>query len=137
MKYLLDTNILSELRKPKPHGGVLAWFTAFNSAGFAIPVLSLFEMQIGVEQLRSKDSYRAAAFEFWISRLEAADNVLSFDGSAAREAARLLYGKPGHLLADGMIAAIARVHGLTIATRNTRDFEQFDVPLVNPFEYRG
>jgi predicted nucleic acid-binding protein len=136
LKYLLDTNILSEVRKPRPHGGVLAWFAAFQAAGFGIPAIALFELQMGVEQLRGKDSSRAAIFEFWISRIEAGSNVLAFDARASREAARLLSAQPEHLLADGMIAAIAKVNGLVIATRNTRDFERFDVPLVNPFKYK-
>jgi hypothetical protein len=137
LKFLLDTNILSEVRKPKPHGGVIAWFTAFHSAGFGIPSIALFELQMGVELLRSKDAHRAAAFEFWVSRIAAGTNVLSFDSEASREAARMLAGKPAHLFADGMIAAIAKVNGLTIATRNTRDFESFAVSLVNPFEYKN
>lgn len=76
-------------------------------------------------------------FEFWVSRIAAGGNVLSLDADSAREAARLLAGEPNHLVADGMIAAIAKVNGLTIATRNTRDYERFEVSLVNPFEYRG
>jgi predicted nucleic acid-binding protein len=136
LKYLLDTNILSELRKSKPHGGVLAWSTAFEPQGFAIPALAVFELHSGVEQVRAKDA-RATDFDFWISRLERGSTVLPFDSAAAREAARLLSGKPGHLLVDGMIAAIARIHGLMVATRNTKDFIAFDVAQVNPFEYRG
>lgn len=137
MKYLLDTNILSEIRKPRPHGGVLAWFTAHQSAGFATPVIALFELQMGVEKLRTQDPHRAAEFEYWIARLESADHVLPFDAAASRETARLLQKQPMSLMADAMIAAIAKVNGLTLATRNTRDFERFRVPLVNPFAYRG
>ena len=137
MRFLLDTNILSELRKPKPHGGVLAWFTAFERKTFVgIPVIALFELQMGIEQIRSGDPYRAASFDFWVSRIATGTNVLALDAAASREAARLLAGKPSHLLPDGMIAAIAKVNGLTVATRNTRDFESFAIPLVNPFEYK-
>lgn len=137
MRFLLDTNILSEIRKPRPHGGALAWFTAHESAGFATPVIALFELQMGVEQLRHQDPERASRFEFWIERLEAGSDVLSFDAAASRETARLLNKQPMGLMADAMIAAIAKVNGLTLATRNTRDFERFGVPLVNPFLYRG
>lgn len=133
MRFLLDTNILSELRKAKPHGGVLAWLTVHHKAYFATPAIALFELQAGTENLRIQDSYRAASFDWWISRLAAGDNVLPLDAAAARETARLLHKKSMALLADAMIAAIAKVNGLTVATRNTRDFEQFDVPLVNPF----
>jgi predicted nucleic acid-binding protein len=137
LKFLLDTNILSEIRKPRPHGGVLAWFTAYHSAGFATPVVALFELQMGVEQLRSQDPERAAQFEFWIARLEGGTSILPFDAAASRETARLLHKQPMNLMADAMIAAIAKVNGLTLATRNTRDFERFGVPQVNPFIYRG
>jgi predicted nucleic acid-binding protein len=92
---------------------------------------------MGVEQLRSQDPERAARFEFWIARLEAGDHVLPFDAAASRETARLLHKQPMSLMADAMIAAIAKVNGLTLATRNTRDFERFRVPLVNPFIYRS
>ena len=137
MKFLLDTNILSELRKPRPHGGVLAWFTVHQSAGFATPVVALFELQMGVEKLRSQDPHRAAQFEFWIERLESGSNVLPFDSAASRETARLLQKQPMSLMADAMIAAITKVNGLTLATRNTRDFERFKIQIVNPFHYRS
>jgi len=137
LKFLLDTNILSELRKPRLHGSVLAWFTAHQSAGFATPVVALFELQMGVEKLRPQDPSKAAQFEFWIERLESGSNVLPFDAAASRETARLLHKQPMSLMADAMIAAIAKVNGLTLATRNTRDFERFKVQLVNPFHYRG
>jgi toxin FitB len=104
--------------------------------GFATPVIALFELQMGVEQLRPQDPERAARFEFWIARLEAGSSVLPFNAAASRETARLLYKQPMSLMADAMIAAIAKVNGLTLATRNTRDFERFKVPLVNPFLYR-
>ena len=136
LKYLLDTNIISEVRKPKPHGGVLAWFMEFHLSGFAIPAIALFELQMGVEQIRFQDANKAAMFEYWAARVAAGTNVLAFDAAAGREAARLLAGKPSHLLLDGMIAAIAKVNGLTIATRNTRDFDGFEVPLTNPFLYK-
>ena len=92
---------------------------------------------MGVEQLRPHDPERASRFEFWISRLEAGGHVLPFNAAASRETARLLHKQPMNLMADAMIASIAKVNGLTLATRNTRDFERFNVPLVNPFLYRG
>jgi toxin FitB len=133
LKFLLDTNILSEIRKPRPHGAVLAWFMAQQSGSFATPAIALFELQMGAEKLRSKDPSRAAAFDFWVGRIAGGSNVLPLDVAAAREAARLLNKNSMVLMADAMIAAIARVNGLTVATRNTRDFERFAVPLVNPF----
>lgn len=128
---------MSEIRKPKPHGGVLAWFMAYQSFGFATPTIVLFELQIGVERLRSRDPVRAAEFDWWVARIAGGSNVLPFDVAASREAARLMMKQPDHLMADAMIAAIARVNGLTVATRNIRDFERFDVSLVNPFEFKS
>jgi predicted nucleic acid-binding protein len=136
LKFLLDTNILSEIRKPKPHGGVLAWFTAHHSEGFATPSLALFELQMGAEKVRKHDPFRAAGFDHWIARIAGGSNVLPLDAASACEAARLLNKRPPTLMADAMIAAIAKVHGLIIATRNTKDFEQFEVELVDPFLYR-
>jgi predicted nucleic acid-binding protein len=136
VRFLLDTNIVSEIRKPKPHGGVLAWFTANQSAYLATPAIALFELQMGVGKVQESDPLRAAEYDFWIGRIEGGTNVLPLDAAAAREAARLLYKMPMEMMADAMIAAIARVHGLTVATRNTKHFEKFSVPLVNPFEYR-
>jgi hypothetical protein len=133
VNFLLDTNILSELRKPRPHGAVLAWFMAYQNAYFATPAIALFELQMGTEKLRKQDAYRAEMFDFWVARIAGGSNVLPLDAAAAREAARLLNKHSMVLMADAMIAAIARVNGLTVATRNTRDFEHFDVPLVNPF----
>ena len=88
---------------------------------------------MGTERLRTQDPVRAATFDFWIGRIAAGSNILPLDAAAAREAARLLNKQPMELMADAMIAAIAKVNGLTVATRNTRDFERFSVPLVNPF----
>jgi predicted nucleic acid-binding protein len=137
LTFLLDTNVLSELRKARPHGGVLAWFTANQaSASFATPAIALFELQAGVEKLRQQDSARAEKFDFWADRIVDGSNILPLDAAAAREAARLMSKQSTALLFDAMIAAIARVNGYTVATRNTRDFEHFEVPLVNPFLYQ-
>jgi hypothetical protein len=133
LRFLLDTNILSEIRKPRPHGGVLAWFMAYPNDVFATPAIALFELQMGTEKLRQQDPVRAAAFDLWVGRIAGAGNTIPFDAAAAREAARLMNKNSMVLLADAMIAATARVNGLTVATRNTRDFERFAVPLVNPF----
>jgi hypothetical protein len=136
VKFLLDTNVVSEIRKAKPYGGVMAWFTAHHSSGMAVPAVVLFEIQMGAERLRQKDPLRAAQFDWWAGQIAGSGNVLPLDAAAAREAARLLNNLPMVTMADAMIAAIAHVHGLTIATRNIKHFEKFGVPLVNPFEHR-
>jgi len=135
LRFLLDTNIVSEVRKPKPHGGVLAWFKAHQNDYLATPAIALFELQMGIENLRPQDALRAQSFDLWLDRIASGSNVLPLDAAAAREAARLMTNKPMNLIADAMIAAIARVNGLTVATRNIRDFKQFAVSLVNPFEF--
>ncbi len=124
------------MRKPKPHGGVVAWFTAHHSHGFGVPSLALFELQAGVEKVRKHDPSRAAAFDFWIGRIAMSSEVLTLDVPSAREAARLLSKHPQNLMVDAMIAAIAKVRGLIVATRNTKDFEKFSVETVNPFHHR-
>jgi hypothetical protein len=110
---------------------------AHQSLGFATPTIALFELQMGVERIRPQDPARAAEFDWWISRIASGSNVLAFDVAASREAARLMTKQSDHLMADAMIAAIAKVNSLTVATRNTRDFERFGVALVNPFEFKG
>ena len=121
--------------KPRPHGAVVAWFEASPSENFAIPAIAIFELQMGTELVRHQDPARAAGFDSWIARISIGGNILPLDAIAAREAARMLEKLPMELMADAMIAAIAKVNGLTIATRNTRDFERFSVPLVNPFHF--
>src|SRR5208283_4213141 len=98
VKFLLDTNVLSEVRKPKPHGGVLAWFMANHSATFATPAIALFELQMGAEKIRKQDPYRAELFDFWAGRIAGANNVLPLDAAAARETARLMSKQPMVLL---------------------------------------
>jgi toxin FitB len=134
LKFLLDTNVLSELRKDRPHGAVLAWFRAYPNSAFAIPSIAIFEIQMGCAKVRKSDPVRARDFEEWTDKIIASSTVLALDAESAREAARLLEKKPVQLMADAMIAAIARTQGLTIATRNVKDFAKFDVPYVNPFE---
>jgi hypothetical protein len=137
LKFLLDTNVVSELRKPRPHGGVLAWAESVPAEALAIAAIVLFELQIGTEKLRRQDPPRAEEFDAWVGRITNGSIVIPLDAACAREAARLLEKQPIELIADAMIAATARVNGLTVATRNTRDFERFGVPLVNPFEFKG
>jgi predicted nucleic acid-binding protein len=133
VKFLLDTNVLSELRKAKPHGAVLAWYKSHSSKAFAVPALALYEIQAGAEVTRRQDAEKAREIERWAEALADGAVVLPLDGVAARESARLMARQSKLLIEDAMIAAIAKVNGLTVATRNTRDFERFAVPLVNPF----
>ena len=133
MIFLLDTNIISELRKRKPHGAVLAWFATYTDTDFALPSIALYEIQAGAEITRRQDITKALEIERWLEVLTQ-HTVLPFDAAAARETARLLKGKSKANFEDAMIAAIARVHHLTVATRNIRDFQSLQVDLINPFQ---
>lgn len=132
--YLLDTNILSELRRPKPHGAVLAWLEGVADTDLYLSAVTVGEIQAGIEITRRQDAAKAAEIEAWLDALVATRHVLPMDGPAFREWARLMHGKPDSLIEDAMIAATARVHGLTVVTRNMRDFQSFGVPLRDPFK---
>jgi toxin FitB len=135
--FLLDTNVASELRKIKPHGALLNWYSNYPSDVFALPSITLYELQAGAEVTRRQDIGKAAEIERWIDALINETVILELDANAARQAARMMDRQSKALIEDALIAAIAKVHGLTIATRNTRDFERFGVPLVNPFTFKG
>ena len=131
--YLLDTNVVSELRKPRPHGAVLAWIQAVDEADLYLSAVTLGEIQTGIELTRAQDAAKASEIESWLEHLAAAYNVLPMDGRAFRSWARLMHGRSDTLYEDAMIAATAKVHKLTVVTRNIADFKSFDVALLNPF----
>ncbi len=135
--YLLDTNVVCELRKPKPHGGVRHWFEELSSERMFIPAVVLGELQAGVELTRRQDPGKAAELTLWVDRIEATSQVLPMDGRCFREYARLMHGHSDTLAEDAMIAATAQVHSLTVATRNEKDFNHFPVAVFNPFKHRS
>jgi predicted nucleic acid-binding protein len=135
MNYLLDTNVVSELRKPRPHGAVLAWRRSVQIHQLAIPGVVLAEAQAGVELTRKQDPQKAAELEAWIDHVQTRYTILSADGAIFREWARLMHGRSANLSADAMIAATARVLALIVATGNRKDFEPFHVQVFNPFEF--
>ena len=95
--------------------------------------VTLGELQFGIEQTRRQDPIKAAELERWLDEVAKTAQVLPMDVDCFREWARLMIGKPQDLIQDAMIAATARVHSLTVVTRNERDFRHFGVALVNPF----
>ncbi|WP_157266182.1 type II toxin-antitoxin system VapC family toxin [Azohydromonas aeria] len=132
--YLLDTNVVSELRKPKPHGAVVAWVQATPDSALHLSAVTLGEIQAGIEKTRTQDPVKAAVLENWLERISASYNVLPMDGTAFRAWARLMHRRSDTLYEDAMIAATAQIHGLTIVTRNIADFSGFGLPLLNPFQ---
>ena len=135
--YLLDTKVVSELRRTKPHGAVLAWLQSVDDRHLYLSAVTLGEIQAGIEPTREKDPAKAAAIERWAQQLAGAYNVLTMDAATFRVWARLMHRRSNTLIEDAMIAAAAVVHGLTVVTRNTRDFEGFGVAVLNPFESGG
>ncbi len=136
MAFLLDTNVVSELRKPRPHGAVVAWLQSTNDADLHLASVTLGEIQAGIEITRDQDPVKAEEIERWLDQLSGSFNLLPMDGAAFRCWAQLMHRRSDTLYEDAMIAAIARVHNLTVVTRNGADFQEFGVALFNPFEHR-
>ena len=132
--FLLDTNIVSESRKPKPHGGVMAWLAAQESATLYISAMTIGELQRGIELTRAQDKIKSGEIEVWLEQVIVSGQVLPMDATVCREWARLMHGRSNTLADDAFIAATAIVHRLAVATRNVRDFKVFGVKTVNPFE---
>ena len=132
--YLLDTNVVSELRRPRPHEAVLRWIKNLPADQLFLSAVTIGEIQAGIEITREQDSAKAAELEAWLVQVVASYGVLAMDAATFREWARLKHRKSDTLIEDAMIAATARVHGLTIATRNVSDFRDFGVDLFDPFE---
>jgi predicted nucleic acid-binding protein len=131
--YLLDTNIVSELRKLRPHGGVLAWFESVDHRELNISAVTLSEIQAGIEITREQDAAKAAEIEAWADQVATTWNILAMDARIFRAWAKLMHRRNDALVEDAMIAATARIHGLQVVTRNVRDFRDFGVEIFNPF----
>ena len=132
-RYLLDTNVVSELRKPRPHGGVVAWLESLDDAQLFISAVTLGEIQAGIELTREQDPAKAQDMEAWLALVAGAYNVLPMDATAFKAWAKLMHRKSETLYEDAMIAATAQVHGLTVASRNVADFQALGFEVFNPF----
>jgi hypothetical protein len=134
VSWLLDTNIVSELRKgERADPRLRAWFTASDEEALFTSVLVIGEIRRGIESLRRRDVPSALALEHWLAALTDgfADRILPVDRNVAEEWGRLNVPDPVPTV-DGLLAATARVHGLTLVTRNTRDVTRTGVPLLDP-----
>ncbi len=133
--YLLDTNVVSELRRPRPHGAVIEWLKSVDDSSLYLATVTLGEIQAGIELTREQDVEKAGEIEAWLDLVAASYNVLPMDGPAFRCWAKFMHRKSDTLYEDAMIAAIAQVNSLTVVTRNIADFSSFGVELLNPFEF--
>ena len=133
MIFLLDSNVVSELRKAKPLGAVLAWLKATSREDVGVPSIVLTELQAGAEITRRQDPAKAAELKRWIDQIMQAWEIVPMDAAIARECARIMEGKSKALLEDGLIAATARIRQLIVVKRNVRDFAHFGVQVLNPF----
>ena len=135
--YLLDTNVVYELRRPKPHGAVLAWLASVDAQTLFLSAFSLGEIQRGIEITRRQDEVKAQSMERWLDQLANSLEVLTFDALVMREWARLMQRRSNTLSEDAMLAATAQVHGLQMVTRNVADFEALGLACFNPFTFNG
>ena len=132
--YLLDANVVSKLRRARPHTAVVAWLESVRDENLYLSAVTISEIQAGVEITRYQDQAKAGEIEAWLEQVVETHNILSMDARTFRSWARLMHGKSDHLIEDAMIAATATVHGSTIVTRNTRHFNSLGVGAFNPFD---
>jgi len=135
LSYLIDTNVLSELRKgPRCDPRVARWFAELPTDDIYLSVLAVGEIRRGVERIRRRDPGSARVLETWLRGLvaEHSDRILPIDEAIADEWGHLNVPDPISVI-DGLMAATARVHGLTLATRNTKDIKRTGVPFIDPF----
>jgi toxin FitB len=131
--YLLDTNVVSELRKRNPHKGVIAWIEAVPQHSLFVSAVTVGEIQAGIEITRQRDAAKATEIERWLDAVEQSFGILAADVAVFRRWAQLMHRRPDHHLEDALIAATALVRSLTVVTRNVEDFKPFGASLFNPF----
>ncbi len=131
--YLLDTNVVSELRRPRPHGAVLDWIADVPAEQLFVSAVTVGEIQAGIEITREQDEAKAEELGAWLDKVLTSYGILPMDALAFREWARLMHGRSGAMTEDAMIAATAMVHRLTVVTRNVADFDDLGVDYMNPF----
>ena len=139
MNYLVDTNIISEVRKgAKCDANVAAWYDSIDDADIYLSVLVLGEIRKGVERARPSDPAQARALEKWLTAVAEsfAERILPIDQTVADEWGRMAAKRPVSTV-DALLAATAKVHRMTLATRNVSYVADLGADLVNPFEHRA
>jgi predicted nucleic acid-binding protein len=135
LNYLLDTNVISELRKGKrADANVTAWFASVAEEEIFLSVLTIGEIRRGIENVRRRDPDSAAALDRWLTLVSEAhgDRVVSIDRTITEEWGRMNVPDPLPVV-DGLLAATARILGLTLVTRNVADVEGTGIELFDPF----
>ena len=138
MNYLIDTNIISEVRKGKRcNSNVASWYEGIEDESLYLSVLVIGEIRRGIERVRLKDTAQANALENWLIAVDKAfgERILPVDRAVADECGRLGASRPLPVI-DGLLAATAKIHRMTLVTRNTTDIADLDVRVLNPFESR-
>lgn len=132
--FLLDTCVLSETRRRRPDAGVVEFLARADAAQLYVSMLTIGEMRNGIAKKRLTDTEAADRLAAWAQRIETdfSDRVLGIDVAAARIWGDLS-AQGGTPVIDTLIAATALVHGLTVVTRNTKDFATSGAPLLNPW----
>ena len=140
MSYLIDTNVVSELRRPRPDRAVVDWIRGIPSDDLYFSTVIIGEIQSGVELIRQQDAAKAEEIEGWIESVLATYDILALDAASFRVRARLMHRGSDTLMQAAMIAACATVNRLVVVTRNVREFDQLGVRTLNLFigrEERG
>jgi predicted nucleic acid-binding protein len=138
VRYLLDTNVLSETRRPRGDEGVKAWISSVSADDLYLSVLVIGEIRRGIERLVRRDQDQAAVYEAWLGTVvrDYADRIIPVDAETADEWGRMSVPDPVPIV-DGLMAATAKVRGMTFVTRNTADVERAGVVLLDPFSNNG
>lgn len=136
MNYLIDTNIISEVRKGRRcNPNVASWYEKIEDASLYLSVLVIGEIRKGIERVRLRDSAQANAIENWLAAVDSAfgERILPVDRAVANEWGRLNVRRPLPVI-DGLLAATAKIHHMTLVTRDTVGIADLDIPILNPFE---